>query len=788
MLRHNLLLIYRNFWRFRSVFFINLAGLSAGLACTLLIWLWVNDELKVDKFHEKDDLLFQVMVHEQADAGLKTTSQTQHFTAAALADEMPEIEYAVTTTPSSFFPGFMVSYNGRYAKGTGKYAGSDFFNIFSYDLIQGQRNLVLADKHAVVLSESMAMKLFNSTSDIIGKTLEYSIFDIKKQVVVSGVFKDVPGTASEHFDFVLPFDAFLEITGIGAAPVNWNFPAPFHAYVTLKPGANATALNFKLREFISRKSSTSPFTLFLVPYSDNYLYGKYENGVRAGGRIGYVRLFSVIAVFILVIACINFTNLFTAKASARIRDAGIRKAVGASRKSLMVQYLAESVLMSVISLFIAILMADLLLPAFNSITGKTLHIEFSMETIVAMTMITLSTGMMAGLYPALYLSRCSAAAGLKGKVTSTTHEVWIRKGLVMFQFAVSVILIVSVMVVYGQIEFIQSRSLGYDKDNLLYFEVDGKAAESAEAFLTEVKNIPGVVSASSMLGSLTGEGNGLPGSIVRNGRQVVIHSAAVNYGMLETLGVELKAGRFFWRTLDNGADTVKWILNEAAVEALELKDPVGQTVEGREIIGVVRNFHFQSLHESVKPFSFRLEPHFALNIWVRIDPQKQETIIRKLRACYQKFNPGLPFDYTFLDQAYDAQYKAEKKVAALSKYFATLAILISCLGLLGLAAFNAERRRKEIGVRKVMGATELGIVALLSADLTRLVIAAIAVALPLAYLITRSWLDSFAYRITLQWWYFTGAGIIALAIAALTVMAQAVRAATADPVRWLRDE
>lgn len=786
MLRHYLLSIYRSSRRFRSVFLINLVGLSAGLACVLLIWLWVHDELQVDKFHKKHDRLFQVMVHEQRDGRLYTTGQTSHFTADVLADELPEIEFAVITTPPSFFPDFMVSHEGRYAKGTGKYAGRDFFNIFSYPLIQGSSNQVLADKHAVVLSESMAMKLFNTTADIAGKTVVYSIFDIKKQGVVSGVFRDVPASASEHFDFILPFDAFSELMGMGTAPANWNIPGPFHAYATLKPGTNAGALNSKLGEFIRHKSATSPFSLFLARYADHYLYGTYENGVQAGGRIAYVRLFSAIAIFILVIACINFTNLFTAKATARARDAGIRKAVGASRKILIGQYLAESVLMSVLSLFIAILITDLLLPAFNNITGKSLALDVSPQTVVAMLTITLSAGLMAGVYPALYLSGIGAATGLKGKITTTAHEIRVRKGLVIFQFAVSVILIVSVIVVYRQIGFVQGRNPGYDKDNLLYFGVDGKAAESAETFLTEVKNIPGVVNASSMLGSLTGGGNGVPGSIPWEGRQIVIHSAAVNYGMLETLGVELKAGRFFSGTLD-ASDTLKWILNETAVETLGLKNPVGAIIEGHEIIGVVKDFHFQSLHESIKPFSFRLEPHYALNIWVRVDPQSLESTLEKLRACYHKFNPGLPFDYTFADHAYHAQYKAEKKVAALSRYFAALAIVISCLGLFGLAAFTAERRQKEIGIRKVMGATALSIVSLLSADFTRLVLAAIAIALPLGYLITKSWLNGFAYRIDLHWWYFAGAGIIALAIAVLTVMAQALRAAGGNPVRWLRE-
>lgn len=788
MFQHNLLTIWRSFRRFRSVFVINLVGLSSGLACVLLIYLWVKDEMSVDKFHEHDGRLFQVMVNEQRNGSVKTTGQAPLFTGAVMADEFPEIEYAVVTTPPAFFPAFTLSQADTQAKGTGKYAGKDFFNLFSYNLIQGSEDVVLADKHSVVLSETMALKLFGTTENLSGKVLEYRIFDIRKQAVVSGVFRDVPANASEHFDMVFPFEAFEDMMGMAQAPVNWDAPSPFCWYLGLKPEVNEGAFNNKITNFIKRKSSTSPFTLLLARYSDQYLYGRYDNGVPAGGRIEYVRLFSIIALFILVIACVNFMNLFTAKASARIKAVGIKKAVGASRRTLVMQYLAEALLMSAMSLFIAILMTDLLLPAFNNITGKSIALSFNFETIAAMVTVTLAAGIMAGLYPSLHLSGYNAVEGLKGKLTGATHEVWVRKGLVIFQFAISVILIAAVLVVHRQVEYVLHKDLGYNKENLLYFEADGKVAENPEAFLAEVRKVPGVTSASSMLGDLTGRGNGLPGSILWEGRQVVIHSAAVNYNMLETLGVRLKQGRFFSDLLDHGDDTLKCILNEAAVETLSLEDPVGKKVGGLEVIGVVGDFHFQSLHESVKPFSFRLEPHYALGIWVRIDPGTTASTLERIRNCYRRFNPGLPLDFTFLDQAYQAQYAAEQKVSALSQYFATLAIIISSLGLFGLAAFTTDRRKKEIGIRKVMGSSTTGIVALLSGDFIRLVIAAMVLALPAAYFITAQWLDSFAYKITMQWWYFIGAGVIAVVIAGLTVGTQAIRAAKANPIQSLKEE
>ena len=344
MLRHNLLLIYRNFKRFKTTFFINLIGLSTGLACTLLIYLWVNDELNVDKYHEKDSRLFQIMEHEKNEEGiLSTKGYTQDFLAEVLASEMPEIEYATTVTPPFFFPAFTVSVNENHVNGVGKFVSEDFFNIFCYHLIQGNENQVLSDKNAIVISERLAKSLFNNSTNIVGKTVEYQIFSLKKQVFITGVFKDVPPNSSEQFDFVLSFDAFKDIMGFDNKTLDWDNTAPFFTYVTIKETTNLDQFNDKIGSLLKSKSKNSLHrTLFLKPFSDNYLYGEYENGVQTGGRIEYVKLFSIIAVFLLLIACINFMNLSTAKASRRIKEIGIKKAIDAKRTTLIYQYMGHT--------------------------------------------------------------------------------------------------------------------------------------------------------------------------------------------------------------------------------------------------------------------------------------------------------------------------------------------------------------------------------------------------------------------------------------------------------------
>jgi putative ABC transport system permease protein len=788
MLRHSLLLIYRNFKRFKSTFLINLTGLSSGLACALLIYLWVNDEFNMDKFHEHDSQLFQVMTNQNRPDGIVTLGEGPGLLAEALLQEMPGIDYAVST--SDIEDEFTLSANDKHLGAVGQFVEKHYFNIFSYPLILGEKNNVLADKNAIVISEEMAMNLFNTTQNIIGKTIEWQAPYAGRQATVTGVFKNIPSSSSLQFDFVLSFEVYKELLG---PDMHWgNHSAT--TYLQLRPHTNVAQFNDKIKNLIKRKEANSNLTIFLKPYSEMYLYGNYENGVVTGGRITYVRLFSLIAVFIVVIACINFMNLATAKASRRVREVGIKKAMGAGRQTLIFQYIGESMLMSFLSLMLAILIVDVLLAPFNEITGKQLTFNFNINLVLSLLGIAIITGLLAGSYPALYLSRFNPAIVLKGKLHSQTGEQWARKGLVVFQFTLSVIFIVSVLVISRQVEYVQTKNLGYDKDNILYFKIEGRVPAHLETFLSEVKNIPGIVNASSMWGSVAGHTSFTTGYFHWEGRNdddvVQFEHLGVNYDMIELLGIEMAEGRSFSRNFP--ADSTKIILNEAAIKMMGLKDPVGKIFDlwgnKREIIGIVKDFHFKSLHEAVKPFFLRITPGDFSRVMVRIEAGKEKETIARLQKFYRVFNPGFSLDYVFLDKEYQAQYAAENKVASLSKYFAALAILISCLGLLGLAAFTAERRQKEIGIRKVLGASVAGIIYLLSGDFTKIVLTAILIALPVSYFITARWLGSFAYKIELEWWFFAGAGMLALLIAWLTVGTQAVKAATVDPAKCLRDE
>jgi putative ABC transport system permease protein len=605
MFKHNLLLIYRNFKKHKSTFLINLIGLSSGLACVLVIYLWVNDELSFDKYHVNDSRLYQVMTNVKSEKGIDTRKDTPHSLAEALPLEMPEVEYAAIATPDLFLPAFTLSANDKKIKGAGKFASKDFFKIFSYHLIQGNDLNVLSNKDAIVLSQSQAQSLFGSADNVIGKTIGWDVAGMKKECVVTGVFKDVPVNSSEHFDFVLSFDALKDIMGMGTGGTI-GLCEPFNTYLMVKDGINIDRFNDKLTRYVRDQSKDNNRSFFLNRFSDNYLYSKYENGKQTGGRIEYVKLFSLIALFILIISCINFMNLSTTKAARRMKEIGIKKVLGVGRKGLILQYLGESLLMSFLSLTVAITIVSLLLPQFNQITQKSLHLQFTAQLCLALTAITLFTGLLSGSYPALYLSGFKPAMILKGKFNNSIAEQLTRKGLVVFQFSLSIIFIVSVLVVYKQIDYVQNKNLGFDKNNVVYFEAEGK---SSEAYLNEIQKIPGIEMASSMLGNLIGDEFGGRGTIDYNGKKIPFHSFGINYGLIETLGIKIKEGRSFSKNF--GSNNTGLILNEAAVEAMGLKRPIGKVIKGQryntEIIGVVKNFHIQSLHEKIEPMKFRLD-------------------------------------------------------------------------------------------------------------------------------------------------------------------------------------
>ena len=793
MFQHNVLISFRNFKRFKGSFLINLIGLSTGLACALLVYFWVNDEMSVDKFHETDEQLYQIMkTVPQADGTLETMSHTPSQMAQKMAEDFPEVEYAVSflSRPENS----IISADDRHVKAQHSFASKDFFKAFSYELIQGNEAKALTNKYGVLLSDKLATKLFNTTENIIGKEVQWEWWDkFNGTYTVVGVFTALPANSSAQFDMIFSHSLWVETIDDTCWCSN-----NADTYVVLRKGTDITAFNEKIRDYSKTKLKELEGpdglkwegTLSIQRYSDRYLYNHFENGIQAGGRIEYVELFSMIGIAILLIACINFMNLSTAKASRRVKEVGIKKAVGAQRTALIMQYIGESMIITILSLLVAIAVVYVVLPAFNQITGKGIVLQFHKNLLFTIAGITIVTGIISGSYPALYLSAFSPALVLKGQIRSAAGEAWLRKGLVVFQFTISVILIVSVIVVYKQIGFIQSKNLGYDKDNIIKFANEGKLRRAIGTFLEEIKKMPGVVNASAMSGDLVGNHSG-GGGIEWEGktRGIEFSGLYVDYNLMETLGLEMVEGRTF--SPEYGSDRDKVIFNETAISMMALKDPIGKTVTmwggEKKIIGVVRDFHYESLYENVGPLFLAFTENNHKTV-IKIKAGMEKETLDQISSFYREYNEGLPFDYQFLDEDYQALYAAENRVSILSRYFAGVAIMISCLGLFGLAAFTAERRTKEIGIRKVLGSSAFGIVYLLTSDFTKIVFVSIFIALPLSFLITQQWLNNFAFRIQLQWWYFMGGGLVTLFIAWLTVGVQTIKAANINPARCLKNE
>ncbi len=789
MWRHYLLITFRNLQRNKSLFFINLLGLSTGLACTILIYLWVHDELLVDKFHERDAQLYQVMQRiSENKEDVQIWEWTPGLLAQTLKEDFPEVEMGVPVVTLNN-TGIVTKADQRW-KASELYAGEDFFKLFSFELLEGDPEVALQEVNSVVISESMARKLFGRSNHVIGQSLswERNRENVGGNYSVTGVYKDPPNNSTLQFDLVFSYERYLK-----GKPdlLEWRNSEPL-TFLALKKGTDVELLDKKVEPFLQQKNDSQSHTLFLRKFSEAYLHGNYDNGIQSGGRISYVRLFSLIALFIMLIACINFMNLSTAKSIRRAKEVGIKKTIGANRASLIQQYLTESTLLAFSSLIVALSAVGLLLPHFNLITGKELALTAEASSILTIAGITLLTGLLAGSYPAFYLSAFQPIGILKAGGNRGIGETLARKGLVVFQFTLSMVLIVSTLVVYNQMKYIQNKHLGYDREHVMMFHKDGSIRENTNAFLEEVQKISGVVNASTFDGDMTGN-YGFSSTIRWPGSEQL--ESPIRFGIMivgqkivETLDLEIIAGTNFPET---GGNRAKVLINKKAADTFGFLDPVGQIITHRrqeyEIVGVVQDFHFESLYDDVKPCILR-RGTYGNNIYVRIQAEKEKESIAQIEEVYQEFNPGLPFEFEFLDDNYQKLYEGEKRVATLSRYFAGFAILISCLGLFGLAAFTAERKTKEISIRKILGSSISNIIQLLSFELLQMVFIAIVIALPISLFLSRRWLSSFEFHIEPQVGYFLAAGVTVLVIAAATVSFHGWKAAVANPVDALHQD
>ncbi len=776
MFKTNLKIAWRNLLKDKQFTLLNVLGLSAGLACALLIFLWVSDELSYDKFFANDNRLYKLFELRSNGAGdVAYTEESSGRLSEAIKASVPEVEYAAALAPPGWSAQNTLSANEKNIKASGQYADKDYFNIFSFPLIDGNRNKVLADNNSIVLSDELAIKLFGTTSNIIGKPVLIH-FDHDTTFFVSGVFKKMPVNSSQQFDFVLSFNYFRTIM---PWVTQWRSTGPLN-FVLLKPGADINAFNKNISNIINKNSNDTATKVVAIKFSDVYLHNNYNGNVQNGGRMEYVKLFSLLAVFILIIACINFMNLSTAKAARRFKEVGIKKVVGAERGQLIFQFLTESFLLTVVAMLFAIFIATLLLPAFNQITGKSMVLHFTWQMIVGIICIAVITGFAAGSYPALYISKFNPLSILKGKLNTSTAELLSRKGLVVFQFTLSTALIIAVFIIYQQIQFIQNTDPGYNKNNVLRLSAEGSLANRQDAFIAELKRIPGVVNASATRHRMVGHNyatNGLDWQGKPTDDNTFFEGFETAYDFVETMGMHIKEGRSFSRSF--GSDSSAIVLNEAAVNAMHLKNPVGKMVQlygkNMQVIGVVKDFHFESMHAAIQPSFIVLVPQ-RTTIVASISSNNQQATINAIQKLYKSFNPGFPFTFNFLDEAYQQQYESEARVSALSKYFAGLAIIISCLGLFGLAAFTAQKRRKEIGIRKVVGASVSNITTMLSKDFLKLIGISLLIAFPVSWWMMNSWLQSFAYRINISPWIFIDAGLSVIIITLITISFQSIKA------------
>lgn len=789
MLQHIIKLSFRSFLRHKSTFLINLVGLSTGLACVLLIYMWGTDELSVDRFHEKEQQLYKAMINYELPNGIQTWEYSPAPLGKALVEEMPEVELSTITNQDIFRPQGVLVEGDKTLDIHGLFIDEYFFDVFSYPVIQGNANQLLIDKNSIIITEPIAAKFFDTSANALGKTIKWKNRFFDQIFTITAVVAAPPASSTMQFEALVHFDL---LAAWESEATDWN-SSYAENYLLLKQGTDISAFNEKLSTYL-RPKGWEPSTLFVQQYAQQYLYGVYEDGIQVGGRISYVQLFFIIALFILAIACINFMNLSTAQASKKMKEIGVKKTVGAGRTTLMLQFLTESLLMALLSLNVALFLVKLLLPQFNQITGKALELSFNPTLLLGILGIVLLTGLLAGSYPAFYLSGFKPVLILNGKRQIIGGEKWLREGLVVLQFALSVIFIVGVLVTNQQMSYIQSKHLGYERSNIITFKRAGDT-ENMATFLAELERISGVEQASNMYWSVL-DGTDSQGGYSWRGQEedkdILFQAPRIGYDVIETLGMEIVEGRSFSKELKD--DFTKIVLNEAAVEMMGLENPVGarvrkgrRNIQEREVIGVVKDFHYGSIHKKVEPMVLRFRSNGS-DIMIRLENGTEATTIPKIAQVYTQFHPDYNFNYTFLDKDYQALYESESQIAVLAKYFSGLAIIISCLGLFGLVAFTAERRKKEIGIRRVLGAGVSNIIGLLSKDFLKLIAIAFILASPIAYYSMHSWLNNFAYHTEIQAWVFALAGALALGIAFVIISIRGVDAALSNPVNALRNE
>jgi len=785
MIKNYLKIALRNIRRHKGYSFINIAGLAIGMACCILILLWVQDELKYDRFHENASDIYRVIQDINFTDHSTTWAITQGPLGPSLEKDFPEIIHATRIT----WRGFRLTYNEKIFDESVGMADGAIFEMFTFPLIEGDPATALSEPRSIVLTEETAEKYFGDENPI-GKTIKA---DNQYDFLVTGVMKNVPHNSHLQFDFLIPFIFGRELN---YTVDNWR-NSQFRTYVQLQKGIPYREVLQKISGYLYEKPTIEKDArLNLQPLTRIHLYSNYEFDA-AHGDITFVTIFSVIAFFILLIACINFMNLTTARSGNRAKEVGMRKVVGAYKSDIIRQFFGESILLAFIAMLFALILVWLLLPVFNNLSAKELTMDISGNPWILLGLISIAllTGAISGIYPALFLSAFRPVKVLKGISQSGSKGSVFRKTLVVFQFSLTILLIICTTVVYTQLNYVRNRKLGYDKEYMIYLRMRGDMQAKFETVKNELLQNPNIldVTASSNVPTY---GYSFSNSLWQwDGQnpdeETLMRAVFVGYDYFKTFDIEIVEGRSYSKEFSTDASEAIMV-NEAAVKAMGMEAPIGKRLSlgdnNFRIIGVVKNYHFRSLRQEIDPLLLIFHIPSSRVLFARLKSDEISQTISYIEDLWKKFAPGYPFGYRFLDEALDNLYRAEQRIGTIFKYFSFLAIFISCLGLFGLASFMAERRTKEIGIRKVLGAQVSGIVVLLSKEFTKWVLIANLIAWPISYYAMNKWLQSYAYRTSLELWSFIlGAGL-ALIIAILTVSYQAFKTALADPVQALRYE
>ncbi len=782
----------RNLLRHKLFSGLNIFGLATGMACSILIFLWVQDELSYDKFNHHADHIFRVV--ERASDGSYVV--TPPALAYAIKSEIPGIQNATRIKP---IQKMITVGTKKFDEKNIYYADSNFLQIFNYPLVRGNAAKVLSLPNSVVLTEATAKKYFGDADAAMNKSI-YIDDDIKGiNLIVTGILKNIPSNSHLQPAMLIPMERYDKVNNPIYGWTNFDVYIYFQLKNAVAPTAsNLSSITKKINDIYKQNNKEFDITLTAQPLTDIHLHSNYMFDVANNGNYAYVQIFALAAVFIIIIACINFMNLATAVSGKRAKEVGLRKTIGALRHQLIAQFIGESLLLSFISLLLATLIVYAMLPLFNQLAAKTISFNpFNIYMLIGLVGVTIVTGLLSGSYPAFFLSSFNPIKALKGKNILRSNKSFLRNGLVVLQFSISVILIVGTLVIYNQLRYIKKKDIGFDKENLLYMPMPqvGDLKNNKDAMIATLSSFPDIrnYTFTDELPTNLSNSSKLTWRGMNPETQVLACRLRVDENFIKTFGIHMAAGRFFSK--DFGNNNTGYVVNETALKVmgLNLNNAIGKIIsislEDNEmpIIGVVKDFNFKPLQQSIEPLVIRTNFSGGYVV-MRTTPATVQKVIASLQHSFRNVYGDYPFTYGFVNDDLSNLYITEQRMEKLFNVFSILSIVISCLGLFGLATFAAQQRIKEIGVRKVLGASEAGIVALLSKDFLKLVLVSFVVAFPVAWWASDKWLQSFAYRTTVSWWLFVIAGVLALLIALITISFQSVKAALANPAKSLKTE